>query len=241
MVIYTRKNIQTCDILQSPDEKLRRGFIESSKSIGRFFTNSQETTAHILHTEPLFIGTFSQYDFGEFHPEIPEMYSKHSKCIKKGRHEQSGYTIYECESIPGASQILEVAYPKIKVNTTQVSIGYSSGQKVVDTEGNLPGSIITEIGTNQVYGLISQNGQKHSVEEFKDLYNDTVWPIAKLYSRRIRSHYFTYFREYEVKNYLEFSGAKGTRHRHIEGDAYWSLWRAKNWNRIKSFFGFTAQ
>lgn len=241
MVIYTRKNIQTSDILQSPDEKLRRGFTESAKAIGRFFTNSKRTTAHILHSEPLLIGAFSQDDFGDFHPESPEMYSKHSKCVKKDRHEQSGYTIYECESIPGASQLLEVGYPKIKTSTSSVSIGYFSDQKVVDTEANLPESIITEIGTNQVYGLISPNGQKYSIEEFKDLYDKAVWPIAKMYSRKIRSHYFTYFREYEVKNSLAHSGAKGTRHRHIEGDIYWSLWRAKTWNRIKSFFGFTTQ
>ena len=129
-----------------------------------------------------------------------------------------------------------MAFPKIKPKEQAVTLAYEQ-QKVVSSERDIVGGIITKLGTNEFYGVVGKD-RVIDVDELKLLYEQAVWPVAKMYFKPIRSHYFTYFREYEVKHKLPHSGTGGTRFRHVDGDIGWGIFRAKLWKNIKSVFGY---
>jgi hypothetical protein len=235
MVFYYRKNIQTSDVLESPDISLRIGFTRSGKTIGKFSSGENNTTAHILHTRPLLIGAISKHDTGTFYPESPGLYGKYSDCKLKIRHETNDYSVYECDNLSGAIYYLDATYPKVYPKDKPVVLAFDN-EKVV-TDQPIVGGIVTKLGTNEFYEVVGE-GKRISVEELAEVYDKAVWPVAKRYFKDIRSHYFTYFREYQAKNKLEFTGLSGTRDRVIQGNIRNYLFRVKMWNYIKSLFGY---
>lgn len=237
MVIFTRKDLKTIDVLESNNQELRKGFAESAKTIGRFKSDSSESVAHILHLRPLLIGTVNDSASGSFHPESPGTFDRSANCKVMGRDDPSGYAIFECDNIDNAVFMLQGSYPKISEVGGNVSIGYLNGQKVVDTEKSLKGGFETVLGTNHIYSIKGKDGKDHNVEEFEKLYEDHIWPTAKIHFKQTRGHYFTYFREIEAKYLLKHKGSEGTRYRNISNKIYLQLYFAKSVNFIRSIFG----
>ena len=232
MVIFTRKDLKNIDVIESNDPELRKGFADSAKTIGRFKGNSSESAAHILHLRPLMIGTVNDSESGSFHPESPGTFDRSANCKVMGRHDPSGYAIFECEDIDNALFMLQGSYPKISDARGNVSIGYLNGKKAVDTEKSLEGGFETVLGTNQIYSIKGKDNKDHPVEEFEKLYEDYIWPTAKVNFKQTRSHYFTYFREIEAKYSLDHKGSEGTRYRHISNKIYLQLYFTKSINFI---------
>ena len=172
MVRFYRRDIKTSDILNCPDEELRRNFRNSAKTIGRFETESGNITAHILHQRPLLIGTISSETIGRFYPESPGLYNKFSNCSLKDRHEATNYSIFQCENIPGSVYELDIAYPKIKPKENSVVLACDT-QKFITNDSEDVGGIVTKLGTNEFYEVICKDG-KVDVDEFRDLYDKNV-------------------------------------------------------------------
>jgi hypothetical protein len=238
MVIYSQSPSENTDLLNSEDEFLRRGFSTSAKTIGAFQTSSSSTTAHILHPCPLLIGAITTASSGDFYPYSPGYYDKSTPCHRKFIDPKHNYAVFECETLSGGAFNLDFTYPKIKTEPKAVTLAWTNSGKVLDTENKTVGGIVTKVGSNQFIGIVGEKGEIIAVEELKEAYNEAVWPVAKLYDFKIRGKYFTYFREYEVKKELKPSGLDGTRFRHIEGNVYFSLYRARAWNFIKRIFGY---
>lgn len=237
MVRFIRsKTTPNIDLLETDNLELRKGFTVSACTIGRFSAAGKNVTAHILHLSPFLIGTITEENSGIFFPESPNYNNLSVQCELKIRDLPSKYSVFECENLNGAIFNLDVAYPKIVEKENPVVLGFDQGEKVVSTGFDIVGGVVTKLGTNEIYAVVGENGVVN-VDQFKEVYEKAVWPIAKLYYRPVRSHYFTYFREYEVKYNLKHSGLQGTRYRHIEGNIYWSIYRARTWASIKSFFG----
>ena len=235
MSFFYRKDIKTNDFLDCPEEALRVGFMNSAKTIGKFVTNNGNTTAHILHVRPLIIAAISSEETGRFFPESPGLYESFTNCKVTDKDKETNYSIYECEDMVGAYYKLASVIPKIKPKENLVILAYQN-QKVITKNEEVVGGIVTDLGTNEVYEVVGENG-RIPVDKFRDLYDRAVWPTAKVYFKNVRSHYFTYFREYEVKYNLSFSGLEGTRYRRVDGNLRWNIFKGKAKAWVKSLIG----
>lgn len=242
MAIYSRKNLRRIDVLETENEELRTGFTEISKAIGRLKGTNSESAAHILHLRPLIVAGVIDEAETVFYPESPDTYERSAKCLLHSQDNQSGYSIFHCENIDNAALVLKAAYPKVvfaddpPVKT--VALGYFNGQKAVDVENSLANSIQTLPNSPKIFSVKGKDGKDYPVDHFEEMYEKSVWPIAKMNFKRTRSHFFTYFRELEVKYNRAHAGTEGTRPRHLSTRIYFEYYRARAWNLICRTFGY---
>ncbi|CAG9317884.1 unnamed protein product [Blepharisma stoltei] len=233
--MFKRKDIKTSDVLDCPYENLRRGFAESACAVGAFKTSSGTNTAHILYFQPLIIGTVTTEETGNFYPESPGFYGKFTSC-KSIAKSSNNYTLMQCDKIDGDALRLKAAYPKIySKDEDKYFLGYSNEnqQKILTKnpeEISMKGAILTDIGTDKIFGVVGENGVI-DVDEFYEIYDNYIYPRAQIYNTTISKHYFTYFREYEVKHELSHKGREGNRPRFID----MSLRREKYKKMVKDF------
>lgn len=242
MVIYTRKNLSRIDVLDTENQELRAGFAEISKAIGRLKGNYSETSAHILHLRPLVVAGVFNENSGVFYPESPDAYQRSANCQLHSQDPESGYSIFHCEDIDNAALVLRAAYPKVIFPDDQppkmVALGYKGQQKAIDLDNTLPNSIQTLPDTPKIFSIKGKDGKDYPVDKFESMYEKSVWPMAKENFKKTRSHFFTYFRELEVKYDRPHSGSQGTRPRHLSNRVYFEYYRARTWNTITRFFGY---
>lgn len=217
--MFTRKDIETSDVLDCADEGKRRDFVRAAPCIGRFSSEVAESTGHVLLGRPLFIGAVNSAQEGEFSPESPGVYGVTVKCRESGREED--YAVYQCENL--REFYIEPAYPSLHKDSEDC-VGYStrSQQKVLGNspeEPSLAGSLFLDPVSHEFSRIQGKAAPLH-VGPLSALYKRTVWPAANVHSKRARQQYLTFFRQHEVNSLLPHSGREGTRWRILDNLKY---------------------
>jgi len=229
-------------VLETEDEGLRTGFGEVAKAIGRLRGTRSESVGHVLHLRPLVVAGVIDEAETVFYPESPDAYERSARCKVHSQDKESGYSIFHCEDIDNAALVLRAAYPKVVFAEDQplktVALGYFNGQKAVEVGNSLENSIQTLSNSPKIYSVKGKDGKDYLVDRFEAMYERSVWPIAKMHFKVTRSHFFTYFRELEVKYDRSHSGTEGTRPRHLSDRIYFEYYRARAWSLICGLFGY---
>lgn len=178
--MFVRKSLETIDVLDCDNEDLRRGFAHSASSIGVLQTSNEKLTAHILYLRPLMIGTVTTEDQGQFLAESPGYYQKSVSCTRVSKKLDNDYTIMQCENLDGASFNLNHTYPKLsqEKNEDKYYLGYSEihKQKILTKnpdENSLKGAIMTDVGTDKIYGIKGKD-RIIEVDELHKTYDDII-------------------------------------------------------------------
>ena len=221
--MYKKKNINSLNLLDTDNLVLRENFKATGSCIGMFQAKEETRTAHVLHSNPLIIGTFTSQDSGHFYPDSPPYQGKSVECTALGRHD-SGYTAMQCKSLGGETIHLEVATPSLAPGENLYKVGYSEGTKCVSKEhqgSSMAGGIVSYQATSEFFSVLTEDSEV-GVEELAPFYEKLVWPVANLYFKKLRQKYFTYFRECEALKNQRFSGSEGNRARTMDFSTRWA-------------------
>lgn len=215
---WVRKPYHFIDALGTEDEDMRRGFMEDAPTLGKVQAGGNTASAHVLFANPLIIGTALSRLGSErsvvFHPLSPGVQSEFTTCSLVESNEQVDYAILRCKDMEGSGMRLKPAFPKLTARPAAHFLSFNTAhQEKIVGAGNhaasdVGGYITDKLGTNHMTAVLTTAGPVPVGDpRLHDLFDKHIWPLCRLYSRKMEQHYFTYFRQYEKDNDLVPSGS----------------------------------